>query len=187
LEASVEDIDVLEGVLDKLEGVVAGVEPEQLRDSTPLPGFDVQGLIDHILALMGQFAAGAQGTDHVVPAPADPVKAVRAASDRILEGWRLYGTDRDVSVTGNGPGMPGAAVLGMTIMEYIAHGCDLAMATRQPIPFTDQEFAVALERGEATLKDEYRGDSFGPRLEVADDAPVRDRFLAFMGRNAPAS
>ena len=179
------DVDVLEGVLDKLEGVVAGVQPDQLRSATPLPGFDVGGLVDHIITLLGQFAAGAQGSDHVVPAPADPAKAVRAASDRILEGWRLYGTDRDVSVTGTGPGMPGAAVLGMTIMEYVAHGCDLAMATGQAIPFTDQEFAVALDRGEATLKDEMRGDSFGPRLDVADDAPVRDRFLAFMGRSAP--
>jgi uncharacterized protein (TIGR03086 family) len=180
----VEDIDVLEGVLDKVEGVVDGVRPDQLDDRTPLPDFDVRGLIDHIVTLIGQFAAAAQGSSHVVPAPEDPVKAVRAASDRIAEGWRRGGTDRDVSVTGNGPGMPGAAVLGMTIMEYVAHGCDLATASGQAIPFTDDEFAVALERGRTTLKDEYRGDSFGPRLDVPDDAPARDRFLAFVGRQA---
>ena len=179
-----DDIDVLEGVLDKQEGLVAGVRRDQLDNPTPCPGFDVRTLIDHIVDLLGKFAAGAQGTDLPALDADDQMKAVRVRREQIMGGWRRNGTDRDVSVMGAGPGMPGEAVVGMTIIEEVAHGCDLAMATAQPIPFTDDEFAVALARGEATLKDDYRGDSFGPRLAAADDAPVQDRFLAFMGRQA---
>ena len=181
------DIDVLEGVLAKLEGLVAGVRPDQLDAPTPCPNFDVKALDDHIVGLLGNFALGAQG--HPVPdvGTDDPGQAVHVRSEQILDGWRRHGTDREVSVMGSGPGMPGAAVLGMTIMEYVAHGSDLAMATGQPIPFTDDELGVALARGEATLRDDYRGDAFGPRLDVSADAPVRDRFLAFMGRKAPDS
>ncbi|BEP14422.1 TIGR03086 family metal-binding protein [Acidothermaceae bacterium B102] len=181
------DIDVLEGVLAKLEDLVAGVRPDQLDDPTPCPDFDVRALIDHIVDLLGNFASGAQGQPVPDVGTYDPVKAVHVRREQIIDGWRRNGTDRDVSVMGSGPGMPGGAVLGLTIMEYEAHGSDLAMATGQAIPFTDDELGVALARGEATLQDDYRGDAFGPRLDVPADAPVRERFLGFMGRKAPVN
>src|ERR1700712_2175722 len=155
------DIDVLEGVLAKLEDLVGGVRPDQLDDPTPCPDFDVRALVDHIVTMLGNFAAGAQG--HPVPdvSTEDPAKAVHVRSEQIIDGWRRNGTARDVQVMGSGPGMPGEAVLGMTLMEYEAHGSDLAMATGQAVPFTDDELGVALARGEATLPDDYRGASFG--------------------------
>jgi uncharacterized protein (TIGR03086 family) len=183
------DIDVLQGVLDKLEGVVVGVRPDQLDDPTDCPDFTVAMLVDHIATFMQSFAAAAQGrTPDGGPGAAvsdDPVKDVRLAAEQIVSGWREHGTDRKVAVMG--PGMPGEMVLGMTIMEYVTHGCDLAMATGQAIPFSDDELGVALARAEASLTDDARGDSFGPRIPVPDQAPVVDRFLGFMGRRAPAT
>ncbi len=180
------DIDIVEGVLDKLAGLVEGVRPDQRDDATPCPGFTVGALVDHIVAILGGFAAGAQGGSAPAVNASDPAAAVRVLGEQVVDGWRTLGTDRDVSVTGSGPGMPGEAVLGMTAIEYVAHGTDLAIATGQAIPFTDEEFAYALAQVEVTLTDEYRGDSFGPKLPVAADAPVRDRFLAFVGRQAPS-
>ena len=58
----------------------------------------MRGLVDHIVGLLGKFAAGAQGSITRATVAGDPVKAVRAASERILDGWRRNGTDRDVSV-----------------------------------------------------------------------------------------
>ncbi len=81
-------------------------------------------------------------------------------------------------------GMPAQMVLNMTLMEYVTHGCDLAMTTGQPVPFSEHELAIMLDRGRATLPEEYRGEgkTFGPIIGVADDAPGLDRVLGFMGR-----
>ena len=83
---------------------------------------------------------------------------------------------------------PGAAVLGMTLMEYVTHGWDLATATGQPVPFTDDELGTTLERAKANLPDQYRGEGmpFAAAVDVPADAPVLDRLVAFMGRRTPA-
>ena len=80
--------------------------------------------------------------------------------------------------------MPGEMVFNMTVMEYLTHGWDLAVATAQPIPYTDAEAEEALSRAQATLPPEYQGEgmAFGAPVDVADDAPAIDRFVAFLGR-----
>jgi uncharacterized protein (TIGR03086 family) len=185
------DIDVLEGVLSKVEGLVAGVRPDQLDDRTDCPGFDVRGMVNHIVGFMDNFAAAAQGrkaeVDPATVRATDPVAEVHEASEQIIDGWRRLGTDRAVSVMRDGRGTPGEMVLAMTIIEYVAHGSDLAIATGQAVPFSDEEIETALTRAQAFLTDEFRGDGmpFGPRIDVPDDAPLLDRYLGFMGRSAP--
>jgi uncharacterized protein (TIGR03086 family) len=75
-------------------------------------------------------------------------------------------------------------VLSMTLMECVTHACDLAAATAQPVPFTDAELTIVLDRATATLPAQYRGEGkpFGEPIDVPEDAPVLDRFLGFMGR-----
>lgn len=93
--------------------------------------------------------------------------------------------DRKVTMTGGE--RSAQAVVNMTLMEYVAHGCDLAYGSGQPVPFTEEELSTALERGRATLPDQYRGEGmpFGHIIDVPSDAPVLDRFLGFMGRRRP--
>jgi uncharacterized protein (TIGR03086 family) len=76
-------------------------------------------------------------------------------------------------------------VVNMTVMEYLTHGWDLAIATGQPVPYADEEAAAALERAQGTLPPQYRGagQPFGDIVEVPDDAPAIDRFVGFLGRN----
>ncbi len=185
-----DDIETLAAILSKVEALVAGVRPDQLDDPTPCPGMDVRAMVNHIVGFMQNFAAAAQGRkagfNPADVVSADPVKDVRVAAEQTISGWRELGTDREVSVTG--PPSPGPMVLGMTIIEYVAHGSDLAMATGQQIPFTEAEAGLALAKGQATLTDEYRGEGmpFGERIDVPDEAPMIDRFLGFMGRRAPA-
>jgi hypothetical protein len=52
------------------------------------------------------------------------------------------------------------------------------------VPFSDAEVGLVLERAQATLPDQYRGEdkAFGYRIDVPEDAPVLHRFLGFMGR-----
>ena len=84
----------------------------------------------------------------------------------------------------SGAKMPGSMVFNMTVMEYLAHGWDLATATGQPIPYTDDEAADVLVRARATLPAEYQGEgmAFGAIVPVGDDATPVERFVAFMGR-----
>jgi uncharacterized protein (TIGR03086 family) len=183
------DIDVLDGVLHKLEQLVAGVRPDQLDNRTGCPDFDVRGMLDHIVGFLRRFAVAAQGgSADFDPAQVhsdDPAADVRTAGAQTIRAWRELGTDRKVSLMG--PGMPAQMVLGMTIIEYVTHGSELALATDQEIPFTDDEYAVALASAEASLTDQFRGEGkpFGDRVDVPADAPVRERFLGFMGRRVP--
>jgi uncharacterized protein (TIGR03086 family) len=183
-----DDIDLLEGVLDKTAGLLDGVTPDQYGDPTPCPDYDVRALVNHITGWVESFAAGANGeTPSADPtaheAGDDPGAEFRAAAAKVVEGWRTHGVDRKVGLMGGD--LPGQMVLNMTIMEYLAHGWDLATATKQAVPYTDDEAAQALSLAEGTLPAQYRGGDqpFGDIVEVPDSAPAVDRFIGFMGRD----
>ena len=175
------DVDVLESVLRKDEALIAGVRPDQAQQPTDCPGYDTAALVDHLVEWMGSFANAAGG--HVSTEDGgDPAARFRASADRCLAAWREHGTDRTVHFMSSD--LPAGAALSMTLMEFVTHGLDLARATDQPVPFTDDELELVLQRAQVTLPDQYRGEGkpFGPRVEVPDDAPAVDRVRGFMGR-----
>ncbi|MEP6697056.1 MAG: TIGR03086 family metal-binding protein [Pseudonocardiales bacterium] len=187
--AGVTDIDVLESVLAKDRDLIDSVSPDRLGDRTMCPDYDVHALIDHIVGWARVFAAAANGQafdgDPIAYSGADPVADFTVIADEMVTGWREGGTKRDVLMTGGE--QPAEMVLNMALMEYVAHGCDLALGSGQPVPFTDEELTVALQRGRETLPEQYRGEGmpFGHIIDVPDDAPVLDQFLGFMGRRRP--
>jgi uncharacterized protein (TIGR03086 family) len=186
------DIDQLERVLTKTEGVLGGVRDDQREDPTDCDKFTVGGLVDHIVGYAQNFARAAQGREQSGDPSdyhaQDPQAEFRTAATDLVEGWRRLGTDRKVSVTG-GSESPGEMVVGMTLLEYVTHGSDLALATGQPLPYTDEEYEASLAVAESFLTDDYRGDGmpFGPRVDVAEDAPASARLMGFMGRRVPAA
>ncbi len=182
-----DDIDLLESVLDKTAGLVANVSTADHDAQTPCPDYDVRALVNHINGWVQMFAAAAngetfQGDPTAHEAGDDAGAEFRAAADQIVAGWRKHGLDREVSMLGGQ--QPAQMVLNMTLMEYLAHGWDLAVATDQPIPYSDDEAAAVLERAEKTLPAQYRGGDhpFGEIVEVPDSASAVDRFVGFMGR-----
>jgi uncharacterized protein (TIGR03086 family) len=84
----------------------------------------------------------------------------------------------------SGDKIDGTMSFNMTLMEYLVHGWDLAVATGQTVPYTDDEAEAVLERAQATLPPEYRGEGmpFGDIVPVADHAPAVDRLVGFLGR-----
>ena len=180
------DVDVLESVLAKDARLIENVSRDQWSATTQCPEYDVKTLLDHIVGWLRYFADGANGRQATEDAGAftteDHAAEFRKASDDIVSGWRTHGTDRMMPF---GPQeMPASGVLAMTLMEYVTHGLDLALATGQDVPFSDEELETTLERGKATLPDQYRGEGmpFGHVVPVPDDAPAVDRLLGFMGR-----
>jgi uncharacterized protein (TIGR03086 family) len=89
----------------------------------------------------------------------------------------------------SGAPQPAESVFNMTLMEYLTHGWDLAVATGQPVPYSEAEAEEVLRRAEATLPPQYRGGDmpFGEIVPVADDAPAIDRLMGFMGRDPAAA
>jgi uncharacterized protein (TIGR03086 family) len=182
-----DEIELLSGIVGKTGNVIAGVGPAQLDDPTPCPEMTVGGLVDHLVGWIRSFAAAANGRTYEGDPTAvdtdDPVGDFRASADSLVAGWREHGFDREVSITG-GPGMPADMVFNITVMEYLTHGWDLAVATGQPVPYTDDEAEEVLGRARRTLPPEFRGEgkSFGEIVPVPDDAPAIERLVGFLGR-----
>ncbi|MDQ2723155.1 MAG: TIGR03086 family metal-binding protein [Actinomycetota bacterium] len=182
------DIDIVESVLAKDGVLLAGVRAEQLTAPTPCPDYAVQALVNHIVGWSQVFAAAANGQpfegDAASFVSTDAVAEFQASAAELVAGWRAGGVDRTVSLVG--PDMPAQMVLNMTLMEYVTHGCDLAVATGQTVPFSEEELEVTLERARATLPEQFRGEGkpFGPMIDVAANAPALDRLFGFMGRRA---
>ncbi|MGW3425998.1 TIGR03086 family metal-binding protein [Streptomyces phaeochromogenes] len=187
-----DEIELLSGVLSKTGGLIEGVEPGRLGASTPCEDYDVETLVNHLVGWLLLFEARCHGRAYDAD-PArhrtgpDPAGEFRAAAAGLVAGWEKYGFDREVGVTGDSQ-LPAAMVLNMTLMEFTVHGWDLAVATGQPIPFTEEEAAEILTRAEATLPPQYRGEGmpFGDIVPVAGDAPAADRLAGFLGRDPEA-
>jgi uncharacterized protein (TIGR03086 family) len=187
------DIDLLDGVLDKTGGIIAGVRAEQGGDPTPCPDFDVDTLVNHLVGGVRTFAAGihgrpVEGDPWSAKAGDDPAGKFRAAADDLVAGWRDRGFEGGVSITGAGE-VPAPMAFNMTLMEFLTHGWDLAVATRQGVPFTEEEAEATLVRAQATLPPQYRGEghAFGHIVAVNDGAPPVDRLVGFMGRDPRGS
>jgi uncharacterized protein (TIGR03086 family) len=68
--------------------------------------------------------------------------------------------------------------------ELVLHGWDLAMATGQPFQVTPEDLEASWQFVLNTPdQPEAREGLFGPRLPIADDAPLLDRTLAYAGRD----
>lgn len=185
------NVELLTGVLSKTGDVIEGVGADQLGLPTPCDDYDVETLINHIVGWAHVFEAGChnrtyEGDAKAYRCGAEPAREFRTAAAGLVAGWEQYGFDREVGVTGGR--MPAEQVFNMTVMEYLTHGWDLATATGQPVPFTEQEATETLARAEATLPPQYRGENmpFGHVVPVAEHASPVDRMVAFMGR-APGS
>ncbi len=184
-----EQVDLLESVLNKTGDLMAAVPPDERDRPTPCGDFDVATLVDHLAEWCKTFAASA--ADGPPPSadgsagdwPQFAAAEFRNAADHAVAGFRSGADDRPITLMG-GP-IPASAVVGMMLMEYIGHGWDLAVATGQPVPYSDVEAAAGLAAGKGMLSDNFRGPdkSFGPEVTVPSDATAVERLIGFIGRD----
>ena len=180
-------IDLLAQVLDRTADLLDGAAAHPTATPTPCPDMDLGALVDHVVTWAQVFAGGATGEPYQGDPFAfhvelvDAAAAYRAVAHRIVDGWRTHGLDRDVE--GFSGTSPGRMSFGMTLMEEIAHGWDVATATGQDTDYPGEAIELALSAAHEYLLPEHRGpESFGEIVPVPDDAPPIDRYLGFMGR-----
>jgi uncharacterized protein (TIGR03086 family) len=183
-----QQIELLAGVLERTGDVIAALTPADLDRATPCAEYDVAALRNHVIGWLEVFAAGAheqeyEGDPTAYVAGSDAPASYRAAAAAVLAGWREHGLDRKVRGF-SGAMLPGSMIFGMTVMEYLAHGWDLARATDQDPGYAEAAAEFALATAQQILLPEYRGpEYFGAEVPVAPTDPAVDRFVGFMGRD----
>ncbi len=179
-----EQAATLDGVMRKTEGIIAGVKPDQLDLPTPCTDWNVRQLENHLVGWARHFAARESGQEVAgdpsgYQAGADPAREFDEARPTLvgaLDG--KLSAPADPSQSG---GFPPSALTTMLTGEYVLHGWDLATATGQPVPFTDQEARVCLGM-RSFLTAENRSPMFGPEVPAPAGSTPLQEFIAFSGR-----
>jgi uncharacterized protein (TIGR03086 family) len=183
----------LEPVTEQMAAIVGNIGEEQVAGPTPLERTNVADLLTHVLGLTIAFrdaAAKISGpTTDVLPEadgadlPPDWRYSMLQRLSELAQAWRAPEAWQGDTVAG-GIAMSAEQAGAVVNNELVLHGWDLAVSTDQP-------FAVAADNLEASWEfvvntpdtPDAREGLFGPRLPIADDAPLLDRTLAYAGRD----
>lgn len=178
-------VAVVRQLADLLDAVGAG----DAHAATPCTQYDVTQLRNHVLGWLTAFTDGLSDAGGKC-SDSDAVAVEGSGGDQVREcagrlEAALTGGALPEQVMIGDSGMPTSMALSMILWEYQMHGWDLAAATGQPWSPAAGGLEASLEFAPMMLTDDYQGDgkTFGPRIEVADDAPALDRLLGLSGRD----
>ncbi len=170
---------------------IAAVRPEQfdLRVAS-CPEFDVRELTGHMLFALRRIAAVARGeidtTDAVVTRGVADDNWVSLWQDAVDQVTAAFADDAVLRRMVALPfaTLPGAVAAGIYVSEMTTHTWDLARATGQTPVFDDAVCQLALAVMTVGLPAEGRDDAvpFDTPVPIADDAPMIDRLVGWVGR-----
>jgi uncharacterized protein (TIGR03086 family) len=170
-----------------LAATVRQVPDERLHDPTPCSEWDVRDLLHHIAWSNLWVSPLVDGKDLAEVAPTlegdvlgeDPVGVTLGSIDQASDGFERGG-DRPVQLS---RGMTPANEYAFERMnDLLVHNWDLARGIGLEVELDEECMEVALEgyrKFEAVLRPT---GALGPDVEVADDANLQTRYLAFFGR-----
>jgi uncharacterized protein (TIGR03086 family) len=184
-------VDSLARALDAVGVLVRQVADGQWSDPTPCSEWNVRRLVNHLIGINRVFTA--MLLDAPQPARATPdrqeedaVAAYRDTSAALLSAFSQPGVlERDY----RGPlgTASGAERLQIRLYDLLAHGWDLAQATRQPAGLPDDIVEPSLAFARVQLAGQRREGRFGPPQPVSENAAAIDRLAAFLGRTVGSS
>jgi uncharacterized protein (TIGR03086 family) len=187
-------------LLDSYENaavIVAGIDAADLGLPTPCRGYDVAGLVGHIVeagrraAAVGRGQAPPPGDDSPHVELSDAPGQLRHAAEDAGQGWDDAFRLASKFTMPWGEQYTGATLVDMYLAELAVHAWDLARATGQ-IDELDPSVAVAaLDGARAMIKPEYRdllepGSPFGQEVPPPPGADDWERLAAFTGRDPRA-
>jgi len=158
--------------------IVHNIRDDQRSNATPCAEFDVQALMDHLMAYGPRLEAAAR---KLKTAP-DPAPDLERQLARIADEWREPDAWVGEASMGGEP-MPAALLGGMILVEMTVHGWDLAVATGQPASWSDEVLGFVHDE---ILKTADMGQDMGiyqPPVPMPADAPLLDRTVALTGRD----
>lgn len=176
------ELDVLQAAYDRMLTLVDQVGPEDLSRPTPCADWDVRALLAHVVAGQDGLVAMVRGEQPDFERDAlgeEPAAALRRSLQEAQAAWAEPGAIEKPSQQ-----MAGMHVVDFAMADAVVHCWDLASALGQPVGLDDGLAQQVLDRWPDEVLDTGRKyDAFGPRVEVADDAPAVDRLVAGMGRD----
>ncbi len=168
---------------------VTPLEEDVLSCPTPCEGWTIRDLINHVvtgelmtLAVCGEGPMPTRGNDYL---GADWRSAAVSAHERALvlpdrlEEEKLYTLPMGET--------PGWVFVRMRSMEYFSHAWDIADALGEPTSSWDMsalERVFAFARARLASVPRGEGKPFGEVVPTSEDAPLPDRFAAFLGRTS---
>lgn len=182
-------------ILFLLEQAIATVGPEVASvgasdhgRSTPCKDFNLGTLVAHLIGGMRGFADVGEGKPLNFDADPDVTKDVLAhefheAADRLVAAFRAPGIlDRTFEMPW-GP-TTGMQLIGFELIELVVHGWDICRSLDQPATFSNDIVTAALTGARMWVDESVRTPQlFGPEVPVAEEAPILDRLVGFLGRN----
>jgi uncharacterized protein (TIGR03086 family) len=176
--------------------VAAGVREADLGRATPCAGWTIADLLAHMAVQHEGFAAAAMGEGgdlsrwqpHAYETAEALVTAHAAAADQVIEAFGADGVaDRsfvlpEVSIPGP---IPARLAIGFHLVDYVAHGWDLARSLGLGYDLEPAVLDAALLIARSVPAGEQRlqpGAAFAPRIETPATAPLA-QILALLGRH----
>lgn len=168
--------------------ILAGIPDDALGAPTPCEGYDVAGLLGHLVHRGPQLVGAAAKRE--VPAgedaPADPATwraTLVPLVDELAVAWSRPEAWEGTTRIAGPMEMPAPTVGGIVVAEMVVHGWDLARATGQEPSWPDALLDATLQDMSAMAPMGRQMGAFGPEVTVPDDAPVLDRLLGVVGRD----
>ncbi|MBV1853734.1 TIGR03086 family metal-binding protein [Catellatospora tritici] len=180
---------LISSAADTVTAVVTAPPMSAVTKESPTPssGFDVHGLCEHLLNSIhisrtavrreswpaGKVVVMDQPPWVKFPPELASLSAAWAAPDAIEGEVQL-----------NGRMLPAELGAGITLMELVVHGWELARASGQTVEFDDEVLEVALAQV-AGVAPSLRGrpGGFGPEVPVPAEASTLDRLVGLSGRD----
>ncbi|MEV0071778.1 TIGR03086 family metal-binding protein [Amycolatopsis sp. NPDC050768] len=168
--------------------VAAAAKP--LTAPTPCTGYDVRGLLNHLLYWGPWLAAAgrretytASGTEADAALVGEHWLATLGKQTEDLVDAFAPAAAWEGLVTLGSATMPAAVVGDMVLGEFVIHGWDLARAAGTPLNCTD-EAAEAVRASAVAMGEQARAMGvYGPEVPVPAEAPALSRALGASGRN----
>jgi uncharacterized protein (TIGR03086 family) len=184
-------IDVLPEACSTITAVVQTAADADLGQPTPCRDWDLRALVDHFAGTTGAMARLADRQ------PLDPDNPWGSSTSATAGDWAATLVDHlqsmstgwsrpeawqgDVQVGDNA--MPADMIGKMALIEVMLHGSDLAHATGQPVPVSDELGRQLRAAIDETVELGRQMGAYGAEMQVAPDAPDFDRALGAAGRD----
>jgi uncharacterized protein (TIGR03086 family) len=170
-----DSVRVLIQALDQAGDVLDKVQVDDLDKPTPCDDWSVSELVDHLVATPARLLARMRGEELDWSAKPPHLghgwgPEFRNHADDLVHAWHEMEGD---------PPTPAQ----WQVAELAVHTWDLATAIGQPVDRLDPQVAeTGLGFMRANLRDELRGQAFGPEQPAPPDAGPYAQLAAFAGR-----
>ena len=180
-------VDALVGALEAQVAVGLRLQPSQLLLDSPCPGWSVRDVLNHSIGTTSKFTDFAAGrTEHPRSPDGDLVGPDhRAALGRTVNtaraAWRSADMTRSCDLSFGTFSADHAA--GINLFDVAAHTWDIAVATGTRFECPDDIWDAALDAARSVIGPDRDARHYAPAIACSLTAPVRDRFLAYLGRD----